>query len=73
MECRYRELLRCPSCQRVFCVPELAGSSLVFHRACAVACKRVPWIDDDEHAYRTNVVYVKEREQLEVSERAEGE
>jgi len=75
MMCRYRVLLRCPTCQRVFCVPELAGSSVVFHRDCGVACVRYPReeVNDDEHADRANVFYFKEREQLEVSTRAEGE
>ena len=67
MECRYRVLLRCPSCQRVFCVPELAGTSVVFHRGCGVACERYACPDSAEHADRANVFYYKEREQLEVT------
>jgi len=73
MECRYRVLLRCPSCQRVFCVPELAGSSVVFHRDCGVPLDRIACSDSAEHADRSNVFYFKERDQLEVSQRAEGE
>lgn len=73
MECRYRILLRCPSCQRVFCVPELCGSSVVFHRDCGVALDRIASSDSAEHADRSNVCYFKERDQLEVSPRAEGE
>jgi len=72
MECRYRVLLRCPTCQRVFCVPELAGSSVVFHRECGVACDRVACSDSAEHADRARVWFIRERQQLEVACRAEG-
>lgn len=73
MECRFRVLLRCPECQRIFCVPELAGSSVVFHRECAVPLDRIACADVAEHADRVTVAYYKEREQLEVTNRAEGE
>ena len=73
MECRYRVLLRCPSCQRVFCVPELAGSSVVFHRQCGAAMERMSSYPGDEHADRANVFYFKGTSALEVSTHAEGE
>jgi len=66
MECRYRALLCCPSCRRVFCVPALAGSSVVFHRECAVAMYRVAGCGSAEHADRADVFFIKEREKLEV-------
>jgi len=72
MKCRYRVLLRCPTCQRVFCVPELAGSSVVFHRECGVAMKVVGYFDSTDHADRANVFYFKERDQLEVTKREEA-
>ena len=73
MLCRYRVLLRCPLCLRVFCVPELAGSSMVFHRECAVPLDRIDDVGVDEHADRADVVYYGKRDQLEVTNRAEGQ
>ncbi|MCJ7796710.1 MAG: hypothetical protein MUQ56_08090 [Thermoleophilia bacterium] len=73
MECRYRVLLRCPECLRIFCVPELAGSSVVYHRECGKAMDRLESYPGDEHADRANVFYFKERDQLEVTNRAEGQ
>jgi hypothetical protein len=73
MECRFRVLLRCPECLRIFCVPELAGSSVVYHRECAVPLDRIACVDVAEHADRANVFYFKERDQLEVTNRAEGQ
>lgn len=73
MECRWRVLLRCPRCERVFCVPELAGSSVVYHRECGYALVRIDSVGVQWHADRMNVFYSKARDQLEVSTRAEGE
>jgi hypothetical protein len=72
MECRYRVLLRCPSCERVFCAPELAGSAVVFHLDCGARMKVVGSFGSAEHADRVNVIFSEERNQLEVSTRAEG-
>lgn len=72
MLCRFRMLLRCPSCDRVFCVAELAGSSVVYHRECGSPMARVPDFGVDEHADRVDVRYAGEREQLEVSTGAQG-
>lgn len=72
MECRYRVLLRCPSCQRVFCCTDLAGCAVVFHKDCGARMKQVESLDSTEHADRVNVIFSEERNQLEVSQRAEG-
>lgn len=64
MLCRYRVLLRCPTCERVFCVPELAGSSVVWHRACGDVCARIVCADVTEHADRADVVYDHQDDRL---------
>ena len=58
MLCRFRVLLRCPSCGRVFCVPELAGSSVVWHQACDCPLERVEAFPESEHADRAWLYYV---------------
>jgi hypothetical protein len=45
---------------------------MVFHRECDVPLDRIACCDSAEHADRANVFYYKERDQLEVSQRAEG-
>ena len=66
MDCRYRVLLRCVKCLRVFCVPELAGSSVVWHGGeCNDICERIACSDLAEHADRATVVWV-EGDRLEV-------
>lgn len=71
MECRYRVLLRCPTCQRVFCVPELAGSSVIWHSFCESACERVACSDSAEHADRSSLKYDRQHNRLVVD--AEGQ
>jgi len=68
MECGFRVLLRCPSCLRVFCVPELAGTSMVWHGGeCNDICERIFCSDLAEHADRAVVVYRQEGNRLEVT------
>lgn len=64
MECRYRVLLRCPKCLRVFCVPELAGSSVIYHFFCESACDRIPCADVAEHADRALLKYDRDHNRL---------
>jgi hypothetical protein len=66
MECRYRVLIRCPKCLRVFCVPELVGSSVVWHEECDAACDRVPCSDAAEHVDRSPVVFDRDANRLEL-------
>jgi hypothetical protein len=45
---------------------------VVFHRDCGVALDRIVCADVAEHADRAQVFFYMERQQLEVSTRAEG-
>lgn len=72
MECRFRVLLRCPKCLRVFCVPELVQSSVVWHEECEVPCDRIPCADVTEHVDRGGVHFDRIHNRLEVGSRAEG-
>jgi hypothetical protein len=67
MGCRYRVLLRCPTCLRVFCVHELAGTSVVWHGECEGACERIASADQAEHADRVGVCYYRDKDRLEVA------
>lgn len=66
MQCRGRVLVRCENCRELFCVPELAGESVVFHVACSSKCARESALPEDEHATRAGVYYSAERDQLEL-------
>lgn len=66
MLCRFRVLLRCPKCDRVFCVPELAGTSRVWHAECDVETVKTE-LRDGEYADRCVVAYHQKPNRLEIS------
>lgn len=72
MLCRFRVLLRCPKCLRVFCVPELVQTSVVWHAECEVPCDRVPCADAAEHVDRAQAFFDRFANRLEVRHAAEG-
>lgn len=71
MECRFRVLLRCPTCLRVFCVPELAGSSVIWHSFCEDQCERIAHSDQAEHCDRASLKFDREHNRLVID--AEGQ
>jgi hypothetical protein len=72
MQCRGRVLVRCEACEELFCLPELAGESLIWHVACAAKTKRVDALPEEEHATRAGVFYSEQRNQLELRPYVEG-
>lgn len=34
MECTHSQLMQCPNCKRVWCVPKIVGNTEVWHRNC---------------------------------------
>ena len=67
MHCHGAQLMVCPKCGEVFCVPAYVGRALVWHAPCAVALSLRLVADSCSEVTRAVVVFSREHNQLEVA------
>ena len=66
MHCHGAQLMACPECGEVFCVPAIVGTATVFHAQCEVALTLRLTADSCSEVTRAVVVFLREHNQLEV-------
>jgi len=67
MHCHRAQLMACPKCGEVFCVPAIVGNATVFHAPCDVALILRLTADSCSEVTRAVVVFLREHNQLEVA------
>jgi hypothetical protein len=72
MVCHGAQLMGCPKCGEVYCVPAVVGPATVFHAVCGVALTLRLSADSCSEVTRAVVVFSRDHNQLEVALAAEG-
>jgi len=67
MHCHGAQLMACPKCGEVFCVPAIVGRATVFHAPCDMALTLLFNVDSCSDVTRAVVVLSREHNQLEVA------
>ena len=73
MHCHAAQLMACPKCGEVFCVPACVGRAEVFHAPCDVALTLRLVEENVDNVTRGIVVWNREMNQLEVAIGAQGQ
>ena len=73
MHCRAAQLMVCPKCGEIFCVPAVVGRAEVMHAPCGVALELRLSADGVEDVTRGVVVWSREHNALEVAIGAQGQ
>jgi len=66
MDCYGSQLMRCPDCGQVWCVPGVVGSATVYHRECNAALLLQLSAESVDTCTRGVVVYDRGNSRLEV-------
>ena len=72
MDCHGRQLMRCPLCERTWCVPAVVGDSTVWHRGCERQLEFLLSPAGCGDVYAAGVPWFRERNRLEVVEIGDG-
>ena len=67
MVCHGAQLMGCPKCGEVYCVPAVVGPAWVYHAPCAVALTLRLSADSCSEVTRGVVVFSQDHNQLEVA------
>jgi len=67
MVCHGAQLMVCPRCGEVYCVPAVVGRALVWHAPCAVSLSLRLVADSCSEVTRSVVVFSRDHNQLEVA------
>jgi len=67
MHCHGAQLMVCPKCGEVYCVPAVVGRALVWHAPCGVSLSLRFVADSCYEVTRAVVVFSRDHNQLEVA------
>lgn len=73
MDCEHSQLMQCPNCKRVWCVPKVVGNAQVWHNHCGQPLDLLYSAEGCERATRGTVPYSRENNRLEVRPDVEGQ
>lgn len=66
MACHGSQLMRCPGCSQVWCVPGVVGDATVYHRECSAALQLKLSAEGVDSCTRGYVGYDRDNSRLEV-------
>jgi hypothetical protein len=66
MDCAHSQLMQCPNCKRIWCVPAIVGPAQVWHNRCGQLLDILLSSQGCERATRGAAVFFRESNRLEV-------